>query len=124
MIHWIKVCIGLVEFAYTVPFQVLEPFLRAYFNDRNEDFSIAQVVKAIGLPSQSLFYSMNLPEEEHNQEQQEEVNETPTSGRNGPTNVELVDTEALMRSVIKNIDNRQPVPTPTTLEAGFEDVPL
>jgi len=83
----------------------------------------------VGLPSQSLFHSINLPEQidwsrEQHKEQQEEVNETPTSSQNVPSDVELVDAEARMGNVIQKINNSQHVSTPTTLEEqGFDGVP-
>jgi hypothetical protein len=56
VVSWLKLCVGLVQFAYAVDFQVLGPFLEARLEDTVEDFSILHVLKAIGLPAQMLFY--------------------------------------------------------------------
>ena len=130
VLHWIKLCVSLVEFARTIPFQVLEPFLQAHIDDSAEDFSIVQLLKAIGLPSQMLFYGMSLPQqdvqpEEQNQQQQEKEDRTPTSSQNGSTDAKPVDREVRMKNVIEEIGNRQPVQKPASLGSdGFEDIPL
>jgi Putative amidoligase enzyme len=130
IVHWIKFCVGLVQFAYTVPFSILEPFLQAHIDDSAEDFSVVPLLKAIGLPSQMLFYGMSLPHqdvqsEEQYQQQQEKGDRTPTSSQNGPTDAEPAGSEARIARIVEEIDNRQPVQKPTTLDTdGFEDIPL
>lgn len=60
VINWLKVCVGLVEFAYAVDFRVLGLFLEAHLGDTTEEFNIVHVLKAVGLPPQMLFYGSSL----------------------------------------------------------------
>lgn len=57
--NWIKLCVGLVDFAHQVPMNILAPFLLMHADDDPEEFQLVHVLKAIGLPPQMLFYGSN-----------------------------------------------------------------
>ena len=54
---WIRVCVGLVEFADTVDDKFLEWFCRAHVRDEVEDYSIGMFLNAVGLPIEAVYYS-------------------------------------------------------------------
>lgn len=54
--QWIKLCVGIVDFALKVDFEVLSSFLSLHIDDGPEDFDLVRVLKALGLPPQMLFY--------------------------------------------------------------------
>ena len=54
--HWIKLCVGLIDFAHRVPLEILAPFLLLHIDDDLQEFNIVQLLKALGLPQQMLFY--------------------------------------------------------------------
>ena len=54
--HWIRLCVGLVEFADSVEDNALERFLQENVNASIEDFSVESLLKALRLPVQARYY--------------------------------------------------------------------
>jgi hypothetical protein len=49
-------CVGLLEFASTVEKSTLEPFLEGHFDRSPDDFSLEDVLKAMGMPREAEYY--------------------------------------------------------------------
>lgn len=54
--RWICVCVGLLEFASTVEKGTLEPFLEEHIGHSPDDFSLDDVLKALGMPREAEYY--------------------------------------------------------------------
>jgi hypothetical protein len=59
--NWIKVCVGLIGFAHRIDVVALKEFLLLHIDDSPEEFTLVNVLKSIGLPPQSLYYSTKRP---------------------------------------------------------------
>lgn len=68
IVHWLNVCIGLVEFAEKVDSDELAEFLWSHFEDKNEEktkdekeeYTAIDLLKAIGRPAEAEFYEKSL----------------------------------------------------------------
>ncbi|TGO32512.1 hypothetical protein BHYA_0311g00110 [Botrytis hyacinthi] len=58
--HWITVCASLVHFASTVDEEVLRKFCKENFRKTVEEFSIIEVLMALGRPAQAYYYGIRL----------------------------------------------------------------
>lgn len=56
--HWITVCASLVHFASTVDEEVLRKFCKEHFHKTVEEFSIVEVLMALGRPAQAYYYGI------------------------------------------------------------------
>lgn len=56
-IHWINVCAGLVEFAEMADPNELDEFLWSHIDDKNEDYTAIDLLRAIGRPAEADFYA-------------------------------------------------------------------
>jgi len=54
--HWIRLCVGFLEFADTVEKSTLRPFLEAHINDKIEDFGLENALLSLGLPREAEYY--------------------------------------------------------------------
>ncbi|KAH6678450.1 putative amidoligase enzyme-domain-containing protein [Halenospora varia] len=86
--HWIRTCIGLVEFAHTVDTPVLKAFLYARIEDDLSDFSVVNVLKAVGLPVQARYYGLRLLKEKLERERLEEKEQEPSDTKLDPSSSE------------------------------------
>ncbi|CAG8958913.1 hypothetical protein HYFRA_00012910 [Hymenoscyphus fraxineus] len=60
--NWAKVCTGLVEFADTVDEKILDTFLTVHLDDKPADFSVFELLCAIGRPEQAEYYDEKIRE--------------------------------------------------------------
>ncbi|TGO16127.1 hypothetical protein BPAE_0519g00020 [Botrytis paeoniae] len=58
--HWITVCASLVHFASTVDEEVLRKFCKEHFHKTVDEFSIVEVLMALGRPAQAYYYGIRL----------------------------------------------------------------
>ncbi|KAF7917587.1 hypothetical protein BELL_0943g00030 [Botrytis elliptica] len=58
--HWITVCASLVHFASTVDEEVLRKFCKEHFYKTVDEFSIVEVLMALGRPAQAYYYGIRL----------------------------------------------------------------
>jgi len=59
--NWMKLCVGLVDFAHRASLSALKPFLLLHVDDLPEEFTVVKVLTAIGLSPQAMFYSTKKP---------------------------------------------------------------
>lgn len=62
IVNWINVCVGLVEFAETVDGDELSKFLWSHIDDDEKDFTVIDVLRAIGRPAEAEFYARRFQE--------------------------------------------------------------
>lgn len=119
IVHWLKLCVGLVEFAYKVDFRILKPFLEAHIDDEAEDFSLVELLKAVGLPVQMLFYSLLHNDQPSEYYEESEWDSVETDAMPPQSQIKMPD----ISKTVERIDNRQPVQRPSTLDTdGFEKI--
>ncbi|KAF5867787.1 uncharacterized protein Bfra_006985 [Botrytis fragariae] len=58
--HWITICASLVHFASTVDEEVLRKFCKEHFHKTVDEFSIVEVLMALGRPAQAYYYGIRL----------------------------------------------------------------
>ncbi|TGO84527.1 hypothetical protein BPOR_0494g00030 [Botrytis porri] len=58
--HWITVCASLVNFASTVDEEVLRKFCKERFHKTVDEFSIVEVLMALGRPAQAYYYGIRV----------------------------------------------------------------
>ena len=56
--HWIRVCLGLVENADTVPRVEFEAFLREHIGDPPDEFDLVVVLLTLGLGEEAVYYAL------------------------------------------------------------------
>jgi len=61
--NWARFCVGCLEFADTVPREALEKFLKKHILDSPTDFTIGQVLTALGMPYLAPFYTQKVAEQ-------------------------------------------------------------
>ncbi|KAJ8059076.1 hypothetical protein OCU04_012053 [Sclerotinia nivalis] len=59
--HWITVCRSIVHFASTVDENLLKEFCKEHLHKTVDEFTIAEVLMAIGLPVQAYYYGIRVP---------------------------------------------------------------
>lgn len=90
---WVNVCAGLVEFADTVEDELLEPFLRSHVNDELEDYTVIDLLRAIGRPGEAEFYDQRIREYDQDYAPEDfEVKELPPRR---PSKLDFYDKRAL-----------------------------
>jgi hypothetical protein len=58
--HWIRLCVGIIEFSDTIEKDLLEQFLDTLIDQPVEDLSLREVLESIGLPREADFYARRL----------------------------------------------------------------
>ena len=61
--HWIRLCVGLAEFADSIDDDVLDRFLREKVNASIDEFSVESLLKALRLPAQAQYYGEKIARE-------------------------------------------------------------
>lgn len=65
IVRWINVCTGLVEFADTVKEEALDEFLWSHIDKNIEDYTVIDLLKAIGCPDEAEYYDKKIREREN-----------------------------------------------------------
>lgn len=57
IVAWVNVCVALVEFAETVDPDELDKFLWSHIDDNGREFTVFDLLRAIGRSAEAAFYA-------------------------------------------------------------------
>jgi len=55
--HWIRLCVGMLEFSDTVEISTLQPFLEEHIDQSVTDFGLEEVLTSLGMPREAKYFA-------------------------------------------------------------------